>query len=199
MTNCTRNGWRECATGRWRTAGSASGSPIPEIDLAQLAQAQGALGFGPVTDGDALAPTFREAIEAVEAAPSRWSTFAWHPAMHPPPLRDCFADDGGDDGRDTTGWMAKMPVDPQIQALLDMGAGVPATNTLPVAEARTQVRRTHPPDGAACCNRQGDGTQHQWSGWRPHAADLLARGTRSLSAPGILPRQRLCVVQPRYP
>ena len=31
-----------------------------------------------------------------------------------------------------------MPVDPQIQALLDKGAGVPATDTLPVAEARTQ-------------------------------------------------------------
>jgi acetyl esterase len=31
-----------------------------------------------------------------------------------------------------------MPVDPQIQALLDMGTGVPATNTLSVREARTQ-------------------------------------------------------------
>jgi len=31
-----------------------------------------------------------------------------------------------------------MPVDPQIQELLDMGAGVPATNTLTVAEARIQ-------------------------------------------------------------
>ncbi len=31
-----------------------------------------------------------------------------------------------------------MPVDPQIQALLDMGAGVPATNTLSVAQARVQ-------------------------------------------------------------
>jgi acetyl esterase len=29
-----------------------------------------------------------------------------------------------------------MPVDPQIQVLLDRGAGVPATHTLPVAEAR---------------------------------------------------------------
>ena len=29
-----------------------------------------------------------------------------------------------------------MPVDPQIQALLDQGTGVPATHTLPVAEAR---------------------------------------------------------------
>jgi acetyl esterase len=34
--------------------------------------------------------------------------------------------------------MATMPVDPQIQALLDLGTGVPATNTLSVAEARAQ-------------------------------------------------------------
>jgi thiamine pyrophosphate-dependent acetolactate synthase large subunit-like protein len=39
----------------------------PEIDLAQLARAQGALGFGPVTDAAAMAATFREAIEAVHA------------------------------------------------------------------------------------------------------------------------------------
>jgi thiamine pyrophosphate-dependent acetolactate synthase large subunit-like protein len=38
----------------------------PEIDLAQLAKAQGALGFGPVTDGDSLPATFRSAVEAVE-------------------------------------------------------------------------------------------------------------------------------------
>ena len=31
-----------------------------------------------------------------------------------------------------------MPVDPQIQTLLDMGTGVPATNTLSVADARAQ-------------------------------------------------------------
>ncbi|HLY90824.1 MAG TPA: thiamine pyrophosphate-dependent enzyme [Acetobacteraceae bacterium] len=39
----------------------------PEIDLASLARAQGAVGFGPVTDGADLAHTFRSAIEAVEA------------------------------------------------------------------------------------------------------------------------------------
>src|SRR5205823_6929631 len=39
----------------------------PEVDLAQLAQAQGAIGFGPVTDGATLASTFRSAIEAVDA------------------------------------------------------------------------------------------------------------------------------------
>jgi len=31
-----------------------------------------------------------------------------------------------------------MPVDPQIQALLDKGAGVPATHTLPIDVARAQ-------------------------------------------------------------
>jgi hypothetical protein len=37
----------------------------PEIDLAQLARAQGALGFGPVTEATAMADTFQAAIEAV--------------------------------------------------------------------------------------------------------------------------------------
>ncbi|HET6196695.1 MAG TPA: thiamine pyrophosphate-binding protein, partial [Acetobacteraceae bacterium] len=37
----------------------------PEIDLAHLARAQGALGFGPVIGGDGLAATLREAVEAV--------------------------------------------------------------------------------------------------------------------------------------
>jgi hypothetical protein len=31
-----------------------------------------------------------------------------------------------------------MPVDPQIQSLLDKGAGVPATHALPVDAARAQ-------------------------------------------------------------
>ncbi|HEY7580374.1 MAG TPA: thiamine pyrophosphate-dependent enzyme [Acetobacteraceae bacterium] len=39
----------------------------PEIDLAQLARAQGALGFGPVTEAAALADTFHAAIDAVAA------------------------------------------------------------------------------------------------------------------------------------
>jgi acetolactate synthase-1/2/3 large subunit len=37
----------------------------PEVDLAQLARAQGALGFGPITAGADLAATFNAAIEAV--------------------------------------------------------------------------------------------------------------------------------------
>ena len=31
-----------------------------------------------------------------------------------------------------------VPVDPQIQAMLDRAAGLPPTNTLPVAEARAR-------------------------------------------------------------
>ncbi len=38
----------------------------PEIDLAQLAKAQGASGFGPIIDGADLASTFSTAVEAVE-------------------------------------------------------------------------------------------------------------------------------------
>ena len=38
----------------------------PEIDLSQLAQAQGAQGFGPITEAADLAAIFRSAIEAVE-------------------------------------------------------------------------------------------------------------------------------------
>ena len=37
-----------------------------------------------------------------------------------------------------------MPVDPQIQELLDKGAGVPATHLLPVAEARAQYEARIP-------------------------------------------------------
>jgi acetyl esterase len=37
-----------------------------------------------------------------------------------------------------------MPVDPQIRALLDKGAGVPATHTLPVPEARIQYESRIP-------------------------------------------------------
>jgi acetyl esterase len=55
-----------------------------------------------------------------------------------------------------------MPVDPQIQALLDMGAGVPATNTLSVPDARAQyegrVRLMAPPaEVAAVTERSVDG------------------------------------------
>ena len=38
----------------------------PEIDLAQLARAQGAVGIGPITEDADLAATFRAAIAAVE-------------------------------------------------------------------------------------------------------------------------------------
>jgi acetyl esterase len=42
-----------------------------------------------------------------------------------------------------------MPVDPQIQALLDKGAGMPATHTLPVDRARTQYESRIPLMGKA--------------------------------------------------
>jgi thiamine pyrophosphate-dependent acetolactate synthase large subunit-like protein len=38
----------------------------PEIDLAAMARAQGAQGFGPVTRAEDLPAIFREAIAAVE-------------------------------------------------------------------------------------------------------------------------------------
>jgi thiamine pyrophosphate-dependent acetolactate synthase large subunit-like protein len=39
----------------------------PEIDMAGLARAQGALGLGPVREGEALLPALREAVAAVKA------------------------------------------------------------------------------------------------------------------------------------
>jgi acetyl esterase len=55
-----------------------------------------------------------------------------------------------------------MPVDPQIQALLDKGTGVPATHTLPVAEARAQYEARialmgRPADVASVAERSIDG------------------------------------------
>jgi acetyl esterase len=51
-----------------------------------------------------------------------------------------------------------MPIDPQIQALLDKGTGVPATNTLSVAEARAQyearVALMAPPAAIAAVNER---------------------------------------------
>ena len=67
MTSCTRSASRASARVRRRTAGSASASPPPDIDIATLARSQGAQGFGPVTKQDDLVETFRKAIAAVEA------------------------------------------------------------------------------------------------------------------------------------
>lgn len=57
-----------------------------------------------------------------------------------------------------------MPVDPQIQALLDRGTGVPATHTLPVAEARRQYEArialmAPPPAVAKVLERSIDGPE----------------------------------------
>ena len=43
----------------------------PDIDLAAMARAQGAVGFGPVNDHDELRPSFAQAIAAVEQARRR--------------------------------------------------------------------------------------------------------------------------------
>ena len=49
----------------------------PDIDIAAMARAQGALGFGPVTTLDELAQRVREgASRRSKQARSRWSTFA---------------------------------------------------------------------------------------------------------------------------
>lgn len=55
-----------------------------------------------------------------------------------------------------------MPIDPQIRALLDRGTGVPATHTLPVAEARRQYEArialmAPPPQMAKVEERRIDG------------------------------------------
>jgi acetyl esterase len=57
-----------------------------------------------------------------------------------------------------------MPVDPQIQALLDRGTGVPATHTLEVAEARRQYEArialmAPPPQMATIVERSIDGPE----------------------------------------
>ena len=41
--------------------------PVSRIDIAGLARAQGAHGFGPITDGSALVPAFEAAVAAVDA------------------------------------------------------------------------------------------------------------------------------------
>ena len=70
-----------------------------------------------------------------------------------------------------------MPVDPQIQALLDMGAGVPATNTLTVPAARVQyegrIRLMAPPaEVAAVAERTvaGPGGDLRLRIYRPHGS-----------------------------
>ena len=64
----------------------------PEIDLAQLARAQGALGFGPVIDGAGLAADIaRGGRGGGAAAASRWWMCASPRAMRRPPSPDCSA------------------------------------------------------------------------------------------------------------
>ena len=88
-----------------------------------------------------------------------------------------------------------MPVDPQIQALLDRGTGVPATNTLSVAAARTQYEArialmAPAADIATVTERIMQG--------RPETAHLSVSGAGAVPAAGVLPRQRLRFMQPGY-
>jgi len=79
-----------------------------------------------------------------------------------------------------------MPVDPQIRALLDRGTGVPATHTLPVAEARRQYEArialmAPPPRVAKFVERCIDGPGGPLK--NPYASPLRARDlTRLLPA-----------------
>src|SRR3984885_12973818 len=68
-----------------------------------------------------------------------------------------------------------MPVDPQIQVLLDKGTGVPATHTLPVAEARvqyeTRVALMAPPAAIGAVDERtvaGPGGPLRLRVYRPH-------------------------------
>jgi len=70
-----------------------------------------------------------------------------------------------------------MPVDPQIQVLLDRGTGVPATHTLPVDVARAQyearIALMAPPAGIAGVREQtidGPGDQLRIRVYTPHGA-----------------------------
>jgi acetyl esterase len=90
-----------------------------------------------------------------------------------------------------------MPVDPQIQALLDKGTGVPATHTLTVAEAREQyearISVMAPPAAVGSVSQR---TIHG-----PGGSMALRIYTPSSPSPYpllVLSWQRLCPVQPRY-
>ena len=91
-----------------------------------------------------------------------------------------------------------MPIDPQIQALLDKGTGVPATHTLPVDVARAQyearIALMAPPAEIAQVARADD----RRAGRAAAPAHLHAARHRALPAARVLSRQRFCAVQPRY-
>jgi acetyl esterase len=92
-----------------------------------------------------------------------------------------------------------MPVDPQIQALLNIGTGVPATHTLPVDVARVhyeaRIALMAPPADIAGVREHtidGPGGALRLRIYTPH-------GTGPFSVARVLSRQRLRPVQPRYP
>jgi len=92
-----------------------------------------------------------------------------------------------------------MPVDPQIQTLLDKGTGVPATHTLPVDVARAQYEArialmAPAADIASVCEQTIDGP-----GAPLRIRIYYAARYRSVSAARVLSRQRVRAVQPRHP
>jgi hypothetical protein len=66
MTSCTRSAWRSTASAHRKIAGSASASAIPDIDLAMMARAQGAVGIGPVTTVEAMHEAMKQGVQAVQ-------------------------------------------------------------------------------------------------------------------------------------
>ena len=81
--SCIRSASRACATGRSRTAGSASASAIRDIDLAAHCARARRAGFGPVDERHGARAHFAEAIAAVEGGASRSSTCASSRAILP--------------------------------------------------------------------------------------------------------------------
>ena len=93
-----------------------------------------------------------------------------------------------------------MPVDPQIQALLDLRAKLPPLHTLSVADARLQMAARdilglRKPEIASVIDRdmQGPGGSQCW----PCAFTRRAEQAR-FRWDGVLPWQRVRAVQPGY-
>ena len=92
-----------------------------------------------------------------------------------------------------------MPVDPQIQALLDKGVSVPATHTLPIEVARAQyearIGLMARPDEIASVREE----TIAGAGRAAAPAHLHAARRRSVPAARVLSWQRICAVQSRHP
>lgn len=89
-----------------------------------------------------------------------------------------------------------MPVDPQIQALLDKGTGVPATHTLPVDMARAQYEARIALMASPAEIRQHPRADYRWAGRAFAHPHLYTARCRPIPADGVLSRQRVRAVQP---